>query len=110
MGTPMVGIERDFPDRTRLVAVARDDGTTEVILRADGHEVSRALIVPLLMRIGKAVVRMDGIGGVGTDEPFRRRGYSRRVMVAAVDAMRSGDAALSTLYGIQDFYPKFGFV
>jgi hypothetical protein len=55
------------------------------------------------------VVRMDGIGGVGTEEAFRNRGYSRRVMETAVQQMRRGDAALSTLFGIQDFYQKFGY-
>jgi hypothetical protein len=52
---------------------------------------------------------MDGIGGVGTEEEFRHRGYSRRVMESAVRQMRQGDAALSTLFGIQDFYQKFGY-
>ena len=64
----------------------------------------------MLMRIGAAVVRMDGIGGVGTEEAYRNRGYSRRLMEFALARMRAGDAALSTLYGIQDFYPKFGYV
>jgi hypothetical protein len=52
---------------------------------------------------------MDGIGGVATDEAHRYRGYSRRVLEAAVDLMRAGEAALSTLYGIPDFYPKYGY-
>ena len=67
------------------------------------------MIVPMLMRIGSAVVRMDGIGGVSTEEEFRNRGYSRRVMETAVQQMRQGDAALSTLFGIEDFYQKFGY-
>jgi hypothetical protein len=62
-----------------------------------------------VMRIGAAVVRMDGIGGVSTEEEFRNRGYSRRVMETAVQQMRRGDAALSTLFGIEDFYQKFGY-
>jgi hypothetical protein len=52
---------------------------------------------------------MDGIGGVSTEEEFRNRGYSRRVMETAVEQMRRGDAALSTLFGIEDFYQKFGY-
>jgi hypothetical protein len=63
----------------------------------------------MLMRIGAAVVRMDGIGGVETAEEFRNRGYSRRLMEIAVARMTAGDAALSTLFGIQDFYQKFGY-
>ena len=80
-----------------------------MLLQLDGQQVSRVVIVPMLMRIGAAVVRMDGIGGVGTEEEFRNRGYSRRVMETAVEQMRRGDAALSTLFGIEDFYQKFGY-
>jgi predicted N-acetyltransferase YhbS len=101
--------EREFADGARIVAVEHADGATELILQLDGQKVSRTVVVPMLMRVGVAVVRMDGIGGVGTEEPYRNRGYSRRVLESAVEKMRAGNAALSTLYGIEDFYPKFGF-
>ncbi|HEV2065933.1 MAG TPA: GNAT family N-acetyltransferase, partial [Thermomicrobiales bacterium] len=61
------------------------------------------------LAIGEATVRMDGIGGVTTDEQHRRHGYSRRVLEAAVAHIRAGDAPLTTLYGIRNFYPKFGY-
>lgn len=80
-----------------------------VELLVDGHSVSCAWIVHLTIRIGQVAVRMDGIGGVGTGDEYRHRGYSRRVLEAAVDYMVSGDAALSMLYGIPDYYHKFGF-
>jgi predicted acetyltransferase len=102
-------IEREFPDGTRIVSVEHPDGAVSLILEEDGQQVSRTVIVPMLMRIGAAVVRMDGIGGVETEEEYRNRGYSRRLNELAVEKMRAGDAALSTLFGIQDFYPKFGF-
>src|SRR5262249_25619422 len=54
--------------------------------------------------------RMDGIANVWTDEDVRKRGFSRQVMEAMVDHMRhTSDAGLSVLYGIRDYYPKFGF-
>ena len=102
-------VERDFADGTRIVFINHPSGTSNVLLQLDGRQVSRVVIVPMLMRIGAAVVRMDGIGGVGTEEEFRNRGYSRRVMESAVQQMQRGDAALSTLFGIQDFYQKFGY-
>src|SRR4051812_49909557 len=102
-------VERDFADGTRIVFVNHPSGTSDVLLQLDGQQVSRVVIVPMLMRIGAAVVRMDGIGGVSTEEGFRNRGYSRRVMETAVEKMRQGDAALSTLFGIEDFYQKFGY-
>ncbi len=85
------------------------DGRTLVELSDGGRWVSRCAIVPLVKRIGAATVRFDGIGDVRTADDCRHRGYSRRVLEAAVARMRAGDAALSMLYGIRDFYPKFGF-
>lgn len=86
-----------------------EDGSTRVDLMLEERSVSRLWIVPFTLAIGAARVRMDGIGGVGTDREYRRRGYSRRVLEATVERMRQGDAALSMLYGIRDFYPKFGY-
>src|SRR5215212_7644751 len=102
-------VERAFADGTRIVFTNHPSGTSDVLLLLHGQQVSRVVIVPMLMRIGAAVVRMDGIGGVSTEEGFRHRGYSRRVMETAVAQIRQGDAALSTLFGIEDFYQKFGY-
>jgi GNAT superfamily N-acetyltransferase len=102
-------VERGFADGSRIVIVKHPSGTSNVLLQLHGRQVSRVVIVPMAMRIGAAVVRMDGIGGVSTEEEFRNRGYSRRVMETAVQQMRRGDAALSTLFGIEDFYQKFGY-
>src|SRR5215204_5909931 len=101
--------EQVCADGSRIVTVDHPTGTSDLLLQLDGRQVSRVVIVPMVMRIGAAVVRMDGIGGVSTEEEFRNRGYSRRVMETAVQQMRRGDAALSTLFGIEDFYQKFGY-
>lgn len=97
------------PTELRIAYREAERGSTEVSLELDGRSVSRAYIIPMAIRIGAATVRMDGIGGVGTEEGFRNRGYSRLVLEAAVRRMREGDAALSTLYGIPDYYPRFGY-
>jgi GNAT superfamily N-acetyltransferase len=104
-----MNVVREFPDGTKIVSIDHDDGLREVRLEEDGEHLSRTLVFPLWMRIGAAVVRMDGIGGVATPEQYRNRGYSRRVLEAAIEVMRVGDASLATLYGIHNFYPKFGF-
>src|SRR5262245_13283573 len=102
-------MQQEFTERTRIVTYEFPDGASELVLEIDGMRISRVVIIPMLMRIGAAVVRMDGIGGVETEEAYQKRGYSRRVMETAVETMRAGNAALSTLYGIQDYYHKFGF-
>ncbi|MBI2941622.1 MAG: GNAT family N-acetyltransferase [Chloroflexi bacterium] len=84
-------------------------GWTRVDAIVGGRSVSHCSIIPLMLQFGAARVRVDGIGGVWTEEDARQRGYARRVLVAAVQRMRAGDAALSLLYGIRDFYPRFGY-
>jgi GNAT superfamily N-acetyltransferase len=101
--------ECDFADDTRITIVKQPGGTSEVRLLLGDKQVSRVVIIPMLMRIGAAVVRMDGVGGVDTEEGYRYRGYARRVMETVVAQIKAGDAALATLFGIQDFYQKFGF-
>jgi hypothetical protein len=66
-------------------------------------------LVPFTIHIGKAMVRMDGISGLGTEAEFRYRGYASRVMEAAIETMTEGDAAIAMHYGIPDFYPRFGY-
>jgi hypothetical protein len=101
--------DRRVDNRTRIIIEPLPSGASEVLLELDGQRISRLVIVPMLMRIGAAVVRMDGIGGVRTEAAFRKRGYLRGVMTATLDLMRAGDAALSLLFGIPDFYQRFGY-
>lgn len=93
--------------RLNFRAVA--EGRTAVELVDGERWLSRCEIVPLVKRIGAATVRVDGIGDVRTRDDCRNRGYSRRVLEAAVARMRGGEAALAMLYGISNFYPKYGF-
>ncbi len=100
----------DAPDvAPELRFTPEPDGSTRTALYLGDREASRAFIVPFTLRYGLATLRMDGIGDVATPEDLRHRGYSRRVMEAAVQRMREGDAPVTMLYGIQDFYPKYGY-
>ena len=92
-----------------IETVSEDDGSIRVALMRGEEELSRTFIFPMTIRIGRAEVRMDGIGGVATPEEHRHRGYSRRVLEAAVDLMTAGEAPLSMLYGIPHFYPRYGY-
>lgn len=67
-------------------------------------------IVPLTLRFGTALVRADAIAGLGTEEGHRHQGYARQVMDAAIIQMAQGEAGLSFLHGIRDFYHRFGYV
>lgn len=102
-------VEYDAEDRSIRYTQETDGRSTRVELWHDGRAVSRCWIVSQRIRIGCAAVRMDGIGGVGTDGDHRGRGFARRVLEAALRRMNQGDAGLTMLYGIPDFYERFGY-
>jgi predicted acetyltransferase len=62
------------------------------------------------MRIGSVEVRMGGIGGVWTDKDHRKKGYASIVMSDGVAWMREQGYDLSVLFGIGDFYWRWGFI
>lgn len=78
-------------------------------LVVDGEHVSGLWIVDLRMRIGSAAVRMGGIAGVHTAEKHRMKGYARRVMEYSIGFMRAKGYDVSILFGIEDFYHRWGF-
>src|SRR5947209_715435 len=75
----------------------------------DGKVVSKLSVPELRMRVGSAVVRMGGIGGVGTEREYRMRGLSRRVMENSTRWMAAEGYDCATLFGIRDFYDRFGY-
>ena len=78
-------------------------------LSIDGCSVSWLTVIDFPMRIGSARVRIAGIAGVGTDSNFRMRGYSRRVIEDTLDYMRNEGYDMSALFGIRDYYHRFGY-
>ena len=83
---------------------------TRVEVLEAGQPISRLQIVRSQLRIGEATLPMDGIADVFTEPGHRQRGLARRLLEATVEHMRGGDAALTMLYGIPDFYHRFGYV
>jgi predicted acetyltransferase len=61
------------------------------------------------IRIEDRVIRLGGIGGVGTPPEHRMKGYARYVLDASIAFMRGEGFHLSALYGIPDFYTRWGF-
>ncbi|MGB2824880.1 MAG: GNAT family N-acetyltransferase [Phycisphaerae bacterium] len=62
------------------------------------------------MRIGRAAVRVGGIGAVSTHGDLRRRGLMARTAAAGIEAMRRAGYDMSLLFGISDLYHRFGYV
>jgi len=95
---------------TEEIDVRQENGARRVILTINGEEASECWIIPLTIRVGTATVRMDGIGGVATKPEHRLKGYASRVLQRAIEEMTAGDAAITMLYGIPNFYHRFGYV
>ncbi len=77
----------------------------------DGKAASVVQIFERPMRIGDCVVRMGGVGSVGTDPPYRRGGYSSEVLRDSVEYMQTAGYDLSILgTGIQSHYARSGWV
>ena len=72
--------------------------------------VSRLWVHDLNVRFGEAVVRMGGIGGVWTEEAYRKRGFARRLLETANDYMRDEGFDIASLFGISNFYERWGYV
>jgi predicted acetyltransferase len=92
----------------KLNEVKGDHGWKVEIVK-DDQSISRLWIVDRQMRIGRCPVYTGGIAGVGTNPEFRNQGLSRRVLEASVELMRRENYDASFLFGIRDFYHKFGF-
>lgn len=77
----------------------------------DGKVASVVQVFDRSMRIGNCVVRLGGVGSVGTPLEYRRAGYSSRVVQDAVRYMQAAGYDLSLLStGIQSHYDKAGWV
>ena len=91
------------------IKITHKDTYFEHELILEEKTVSGLAVWDLEMRIGVASVRMGGIGGVGTDDKHRNKGYSRRVLENSNAWMEAEGFDCATLFGIPDYYPKFGY-
>lgn len=78
-------------------------------LLVDGKRVSWLRVQDYQMRIGSALVSMGGIAAVGTDAGERMKGYSRALMADSVTYMTDEGFHVSLLFGIRNYYHRFGY-
>lgn len=74
------------------------------------EESSRLIIHDLPMHVDESVLRMGGIGGVQTLPALRKKGYARLMLSAAVQHMDETGFDVSVLFGIHNFYHRYGFI
>lgn len=80
-------------------------------LLVDDVMVSRVTVVDLPMRVGSSIIRLGGIAGVETPlRENRMKGYSAALLNDTMNYMIREGYDASALFGIGDFYHRFGYV
>jgi len=74
------------------------------------ESVSCLWAIDLRMRVGRSQVPTCGIGGVRTPEKFRNQGNARLLLEFTNAWMREQGYGMALLFGIENFYHKFGYV
>ncbi len=80
------------------------------VAEAKGELIAHAGVWDYTVRVGRARLRTGAIGAVVTHGDFRKRGLMARVFGDVVPAMRADGYDITLLYGISNFYHRFGFV
>jgi predicted acetyltransferase len=86
-----------------------DDSGCQVSVLASGQPVAILKVLRLTMHLRGASLPMAGIADVRTHPAHRRHGYARRLFGATLAYMRQERYPISLLFGISDFYWRFGY-
>ncbi|MEM2930892.1 MAG: GNAT family N-acetyltransferase [Thermoproteota archaeon] len=93
----------------RVTDSARSHRVELLLDELGGSPVSWLIINDLEVKVGKTYLKMGGIGGVGTLEEHRMKGYSRKVMEFSIEYMARNGYDVSMLFGIPDYYIRWGY-
>ena len=78
-------------------------------VEAGGEMVSELWLVDVTVRAWGGTLRSAGVAGVATPKPHRMKGHARRLMEACEPFTADRGFEISTLFGIPDFYHRFGY-
>lgn len=97
-------------EKKKMRIETRDEGSHHIReLWMDDEVVSFLTVIDHSIRIGSAPIRMGGIGAVETKKKHRKKGYMRILMEDTVAYMKHEGYDVSMLFGISNFYTKFGY-
>lgn len=80
------------------------------LAREKGQILGHVSIIEKYMRIEDCIIKIAGIGDVYTHPDARGKHVSFHLMNDAIDYMRKHQYPLTMLYGIPNFYHKFGYI
>lgn len=95
--------------RQTYFGAATYDWPASRIAVQDGRIISHVGVWDYQMRVGRARLRTGGIGLVLTHPEHRKKGLAAQVMTAVMASMRQGGYDYSVLFGIRNYYHRFGF-
>ena len=96
--------------RNGYIEESNYDWETSLIGLIDDEIVSHFGVWEFRLRVGIDSVRTGGIGAVMTDRRYRKRGYMKETAEAGTSSLSAAGYGLSLLFGIPDFYDRFGYV
>ena len=99
---------RDYCRKGYIVGSHYDWDASRIGL-VDGRIVTHYGVWDYRMRVGSARLRVGGVGVVATDSMYRGYGLMARTIDATHDAMREQGYDLAMLFGIRDFYHRYGY-
>ncbi len=79
------------------------------VLYAGGELAAALRLFTYTVRIGEARLKMGGLGCVTTSGPLRQKGYAALLMSDTMRYLYRHGYHVSTLFGIADFYHRWGF-
>ncbi|MFC1573372.1 GNAT family N-acetyltransferase [Candidatus Eisenbacteria bacterium] len=85
------------------------DWTVSLVGFAGDQVVSNFGVWDYQTRVGSARLRTGGVGVVATHGDYRKQGIMSRTIRASIEAMRSAGYDITILFGIPDFYHRFGY-
>jgi predicted acetyltransferase len=92
-----------------LMRIKKSDCKNHRVVEDDGRVVAYLHVVSRDIQIGRAILHAGGIAGVCTDPATRMKGYAKLLMEDAIEFMRKEGYEYTLLYGIPNFYHKFGY-
>ncbi len=96
--------------RDRYIGHSRYDWAASRVGLIDNQMVTHWGVWDYSMRIGACTVRAAGIGVVATHGDFRNRGLMAKTAQPSIDAMKPLGYDMTLLFGIWNFYHRFGYV
>lgn len=88
---------------------AEGPGWFRISALEDGSRVSWLYVVDLELHYGASKVRTGGVAGVYTPREHRGKGFSAATLRYAVSWMRERSYPFSALFGIPEYYHRFGY-